>query len=98
MNSSHFLIAAIVVLAILALWTKTGRYCAIALLLWIDRVVNVLLGGTYRETLSSRAHRMRVKKHPYWGWTADAIDWLFFWELDHCAAQWRREVLMGWHD
>lgn len=32
------------------------------------------------------------------GRTADAIDWLFFWELDHCAAQWRREVLMGWHD
>ena len=98
MNSSHFLIAAIVVLAILALWTKTGRYCAIALLLWIDRVVNVLLGGIYKETLSSRAHRMRVKQHPYWGWTAGAIDWLFFWELDHCAAQWRREVLMGWHD
>lgn len=63
-----------------------------------DRVVNVLLGGIYKETLSSRAHRMRVKQHPYWGWTADAIDWLFFWELDHCAAQWRREVLMGWHD
>jgi hypothetical protein len=70
----------------------------IEFLLLVDRVVNVLLGGIYKETLSSRAHRMRVKKHPYWGWTADAIDWLFFWELDHCAAQWRREVLMGWHD
>lgn len=70
-------------------------------LLWIDRVVNVLLGGIYKETLSSRAHRMRVKRHPYWGWTADAIDWIFlrvFDQFDHCAAQWRREVLMGWHD
>ena len=67
-------------------------------LMWLDRVVNVMLGGSYNETLSSRAHRMRMKRQPYWGWTADAIDWLFFWELDHCAAQWRREVLMGWHD
>ena len=66
--------------------------------LWLDCLTNFLLGGSIKETLSSRAHRMRVKKHPYWGWTADAIDWLFFWELDHCAAQWRREVLMGWHD
>lgn len=90
------------------LWLDTFRFTQvlrnwdmikfIEFLLLVDRVVNVLLGGIYKETLSSRAHRMRVKKHPYWGWTADAIDWLFFWELDHCAAQWRREVLMGWHD
>ncbi|MBP7483936.1 MAG: hypothetical protein KA781_01355 [Aquabacterium sp.] len=100
MDIDPFWIAAIVVLAVLALalWTKAGRYCAIALLLWLDRVVNVLLGGIYNETLSSRAHRMREKGQPVWGWTADAIDTLFFWQPGHCEAQWRREVLAGWHE
>lgn len=66
-------------------------------LLWLDRVVNLFLGGIYNETLSSRAYRMKVKKQPYWGWTADAVDWIFFWEPNHCLNQWRREVAMGWH-
>lgn len=60
-------------------------------LLWLDRCINVLLGGSFDETLSSRAHRMEVSGHPYWGWTARAIDWLFFWEPDHCRKQWERE-------
>ena len=34
------------------------------MLVWIDRVVNVILGGNSRETLSSRAHRMDVKALP----------------------------------
>ena len=68
-----------------------------AVLLFIDCLVNALLLGSFKETLSSRAHRMRVKKQPVWGWTADAIDWLFFWEPDHCMNQWQREVSMGWH-
>lgn len=36
------------------------------------------------ETLSARAHRMRVKGQRYWSWTADAIDTLFFWQPGHC--------------
>jgi hypothetical protein len=67
-------------------------------LLWLDCLANFLLGGSIKETLSSRAHRMRVKQHPYWGWTADAIDTLFFWQPGHCEAQWLREVLAGWHE
>lgn len=67
-------------------------------LLWLDCLANFLLGGSIKETLSSRAHRMRVKQHPYWGWTADAIDTLFFWQPDHCRAQWAREVRAGWHE
>ena len=61
------------------------------LLVWADRAVNVLIGGTFRETLSARAHRMDVKNHPYWGWTASAINKLFFWQEDHCKAQWEYE-------
>ena len=60
-------------------------------LLWLDRCVNAVLGGSFGETLSARAHRMEVSGHPYWGWTARAIDWLFFWEPDHCRKQWERE-------
>lgn len=51
-----------------------------------DQAVNALLAGAPDETLSSRAHRMQLKGHRYWGWTAKAINLLFFWEADHCRA------------
>ena len=60
-------------------------------LVWADRAINVLIGGSFNETLSSRAHRMDVKDQPYWGWTASAINRLFFWQVDHCKAQWEYE-------
>ncbi len=54
-------------------------------LIAVDQLLNTLIpGGWADETLSARAHRMRVKRQKYWGWTADAIDTLFFWERDHC--------------
>lgn len=52
----------------------------------MDQVANVLLAGEPDETLSSRAHRMRAKRHRYWGWTANAIDRVFFWQAGHCEA------------
>jgi hypothetical protein len=61
-------------------------------LLWLDRVVNALLGGSFYETLSARAYRMDEKNHPWWGWTASAINALFFWQPDHCRIQWQREL------
>ena len=60
-------------------------------LVWADRAINVLIGGSFNETLSARAHRMDVKDQPYWGWTASAINRLFFWQVDHCKAQWEYE-------
>lgn len=62
-------------------------------LLWLDRTINVLIGGSFNETLSARAHRMDVKDHPYWGWTAGFIDTLFFWQDGHCRKQWEYEQL-----
>lgn len=56
-----------------------------------DQLANVLLAGAPDETLSSRAHRMRAKGQRYWGWTANAIDWLFFWQPGHCEQAWRAE-------
>lgn len=63
----------------------------LSLLVWMDRLVNALIGGSFTETLSARAHRSDAKDHPYWGWTARAIDTLFFWQADHCKAQWEYE-------
>ncbi len=63
------------------------------LLIALDQLINVLLAGDPDETLSSRAHRMREKGQPYWGWTAGAIDWLFFWQPQHCQQAYESEVL-----
>lgn len=57
-----------------------------------DQLLNALRGGSADETLSSAAHRQRVKGHRIWGWTANAIDWLFFWQSGHCEQSWRAEV------
>lgn len=67
------------------------------LLIAIDQLANVLLRGEPDETLSSRAHRMRMKGHPVWGWTARAINLIFFMQTDHCyeafeAEQRRRHI------
>ena len=61
------------------------------ILIALDQLINALIGGNADETLSARAHRMRVKGHRYWGWTAGAIDKLFFWQRGHCHAAYQRE-------
>ena len=57
-----------------------------------DQLINAVLGGYADETLSARAHRMRVKKQRYWGWTANAIDKLFFWQKAHCESSYYAEM------
>lgn len=52
------------------------RYC-LNVLIALDQLANALLRGDPDETLSSRAHRMRMKGQPVWGWTASVIDALF---------------------
>lgn len=59
----------------------------------VDQLANAMLAGDADETLSARAHRMREKKQRYWGWTADAIDRLFFWQPDHCLQAYESELL-----
>lgn len=61
-------------------------------LIAIDQLANALLAGAPDETLSSRAHRMRVKGHRYWGWTARAINLLFFLQQDHCRQAYESEL------
>lgn len=61
-------------------------------LIWLTQGGNVLLGGFADESMSSRAYRMQQRGHKYWGWTAKAIDRLFFWQVDHCRNAWLEEV------
>ena len=61
-------------------------------LIAIDQLINALVGGKADETLSARAHRMRMKKQPVWGWTADFIDLLFFWQDGHCEQSYKAEI------
>lgn len=61
-------------------------------LLWLTQGGNVLMGGYADESMSSRAYRMQQKGHRYWGWTARAIDALFFWQTEHCKNAWRDEL------
>ena len=62
------------------------------ILVAIDQLLNTIVGGYADETLSARAHRMRIKGQPYWGWTANAIDELFFWQDGHCELAYLSEV------
>lgn len=64
-------------------------------LIFIDCAANFILGGDFKETLSSRAHRMREKQHRVWGWTASFIDGLFFWDYNHCEEQYMIEKAFG---
>ena len=93
-------ISAILAFVLAAMFTIPGNNNLIVkTLVLLDCIVNVLLGGKFRETLSSRAHRMRLKQQPVWGWTAAFIDTLFFWEPHHCFNQWNYEVtVLKWHD
>ena len=63
----------------------------IQLFISVDQVLNALLLGFADETLSSRAHRMREKRQPYFWWLATVIDFLFFWQDDHCKAAYELE-------
>lgn len=60
-----------------------------------DCALNVILRGSFNETLSARAHRLRVQAHKYWGWTADAIDAFFVWDPNHCRSQFELEQKHG---
>lgn len=61
------------------------------LALVLDQGLNVLCGGYADETLSARAYRCRHTK-PHWRATMKAIDWLFFWQADHCRAAYLSEL------
>lgn len=56
----------------------------------LDQLVNTLIGGWADETLSARAYRMSDKSRR-WAKARKLIDWLFFWEQQHCQWAWMAE-------
>jgi hypothetical protein len=56
------------------------------LLIAIDQLLNVLIGsGWADETLSAFFHRRG-------GWRRTVINWMFFWQNDHCLQAHRSEI------
>lgn len=55
-------------------------------LFWLDCLVNWMLGGDRKETLSSVAYRMSLRADPHWRWrmAKRVIEAIFWWEPDHC--------------
>lgn len=75
-------------------WITLKLYL-VRILILIDCIINWILAGSINETLSARAHRMRVKKQKYTGWLAGFIDGIFFWQPHHCQTSHEREVATG---
>lgn len=62
-----------------------------------DCACNMLLGGSWRNTLSGEAWHQRA--HRVWGWCHKWIDWLFacpaIGQTDHCRLPAEREARHG---
>lgn len=59
-------------------------------LIAIDQLFNTFFGGMADETMSSRAHRLKIergRKMP-----STLINWVFFWQKDHCRAAYESEL------
>ena len=68
-------------------------YIVGAPLLLLDCAGNLLIGGSFRNTLSSEAWHHREHKH--WGWCHRFIDALFWFQPNHCRIQALREATHG---
>lgn len=55
----------------------------------VDQLANALIGGMADETLSS--HAWRSRDHRYWHWAYRFINWLWFWQDDHCRIAYENE-------
>lgn len=59
-------------------------------LIALDQLVNTFFGGMADETMSSRAHRLKIergRKVP-----SVLINGVFFWQKDHCKAAYESEL------
>lgn len=68
-------------------WTADLKRRGVNLFIAFDQFVSVLvtLGGAYPdETISSYAYRLDQKRKPWGRILRPTIDWLWFWQDDHC--------------
>ena len=59
------------------------------ILVALDQLINTMIGGYADETLSSRAHRRRLRGK---GGVAWVIDHVFFWQDEHCKTAYESEL------
>lgn len=64
------------------------------LLIALDQLLNVLLGGYADETLSSRTYRRATQPLPKKRWRVayTAVNALFFWQHNHCRSAHQMEL------
>lgn len=68
------------------------------LFLAFDQLCNVMLLGWADETLSSRSYRSWRNGHRYFGWIMHVIDFIFFWQDEHCKlAYWAEKKRLQSH-
>ena len=56
----------------------------------IDQLINTIFGGYADETVSSRSHRAYISGKRKW--TRNLINFLFFWQDDHCKKAYESEI------
>ena len=57
----------------------------------LDQMLNALLGGDIDETLSSRTYRRARSGSIGWMRLESVINYLFFWQVQHCQASYLDE-------
>lgn len=62
--------------------------------LLIDCLCNVLVGGSFRQTLSATAWTV-YRDRKFFGWLCPVINAIFFFQPDHCRLQYLREQTFG---
>lgn len=60
-------------------------------LIAFDQLINTIFSGYADETISSRAYR-RQDKNKFWKYGRIFIDFLFFWQKDHCYEAYKSEL------
>lgn len=55
----------------------------------IDQLINTCIGGFADETLSARAYRRKLRGK---GGVAKVIDYVFFWQDEHCKEAYESEL------
>ena len=58
----------------------------------LDRLLNVVTGGSFQECLSTRSHLRAIENKPHWVRIRNAIDWMF-WD-GHCkdSFEWEMKI------
>ena len=56
----------------------------------LDQLVNTFFGGMADETMSSRAHRLKIERGRKWA--SLIINGMFFWQKDHCKEAYESEL------